>query len=284
MLGGVLLAAMGWSRVARAETYEPKTEDDALGPPAPPMPAPLGTLSSLEEEPIVEPGLEATPDTLPRGLARPTKGFEMGIRGSYGVPFGGSSEETGVRDLIAGIFPVQLDFGYRFDPRWSVSGFIAGGIGVKGTECRTSGDRPEPSDDENGNGQPLPGTGVECDAPNQFRAGIQVLFHLRPVTEDTAPWVGLGVGYEWLRLSETLGRSTFVQTLSGLEIVNFQVGVDLAAGSHLRVAPFAQWSLGVYSRVSADASGDAEPLPAPDGTLHHWLNLGIKVTVGPLGG
>jgi hypothetical protein len=229
---------------------------------------------------LPEPELVETPEALPARLTPKDRGFEAGIRASYSVPWGSSTEGTSIRDLVVGLIPVQLDLGYRLNDRLWVGAFGAAGIGVKGRACRDDGQAPTAPTD---GGEQTPTFGVKCDAPNKFRVGAEVLLHLRPSTDDVAPWVGLGVGYEWLNISETLGRRTFVQTFSGLEFVNLQLGVDLALGRRMRLGPFAQWSLGRYSTISADASGSADPLPAPEHSLHHWVGAGVKVSVGPFG-
>lgn len=224
---------------------------------------------------VTELELPETPDTVSTGVSRVSSGFEVAIRGSYGVPFGSSRDGVNIRRQIAGLIPAQLDLGYRFDEHWFVGAFAAGGIGVKGAACREREPPPAPDGET-----PLPLSA--CDAPNNFRLGLQVHYHLLPVSADVSPWVGIGVGYEWLNLSETLSRRTFVQTFSGPELVNVQGGVDFAIGSRLRVGPFAQWVLGRYL-VAAASAGGGGPLPTLDHTMHHWLNIGIKASVGPFG-
>lgn len=245
--------------------------------PAPALPTSASTGSGDGGLVVGAPPLEETPEHLARGLPRSTRGLEVAFRGSYAVPFGSSSEGTGIRDLIVGLVPVQADLGYRFDAHWFVGVFGAAGIGVKGEECRDDGDTAPAAEGE------APAVGTKCDAPNNFRIGLLAVLHLLPTTADVSPWVGLGAGYEWLNISETLGRRTFVQTFSGFELLNVQAGVDFAVGSRLRVGPFAQLSLGRYSTVSADGSADAEPLPAPGHTFHQWLHFGVKASLGPFG-
>lgn len=242
-------------------------------PPAEASTAP-DSASTLDLPPA--PPLEETPEHIAPGFPRSSRGFEVALRGSSGVPFGSSSEQTGIRDLIAGLLAAQADFGYRFDPHWFVGVFGAAGIGLKGEQCRDEDDVPP---DEEG----APPVGTKCDAPNDFRIGVLAILHLSPMTSDVSPWVGLGAGYEWLNIAETLGRRTFVQTFSGLELLNLQAGVDFTVGSRLRVGPFAHFSLGRYTTVSADTSADASPLPAPGHALHQWLHFGVKASVGPFG-
>ncbi len=103
------------------------------------------------------------------------------------------------------------------------------------------------------------------------------------MTEDVSSWVGVGLGYEWLNISETLGRQTFVQTFSGPELLNLQAGVDFAVGSHMRLGPFAQLTVGRYTVVAEDASNGAEPLAPPGRALHQWLSVGVKASLGPYG-
>lgn len=267
-----LLAVLSLSAAAAAQPSEPTAQPSE---PTAPTAQPSEAAAQASEGDFAE-----TPERLPTQLVRSTRGFEAGLRASYSVPFGSSSEGTGIRDLVVGIIPVQLDLGYRWNEHLWFGGFGAAGIGVKGQACRDDGQAPTAPTDGT---EQVPTFGVKCDAPNKFRVGAEVIVHLLPSTEDVAPWVGLGVGYEWLNISETLGRRTFVQTFSGLEFVNVQAGVDLAAGTRLRLGPFVQWSLGRYSTIAADASSNADPLPPPGQSVHHWVGAGVKVSVGPYG-
>jgi hypothetical protein len=267
---------------ARPATDRARPADDPL--PVDEPPAVDGPVTGDPSIGLEDPILEETPDSLPRGLPRTRRGAEVALRLSYGVPFGSSSEGTGIRDLIVGIIPAQMDVGYRLNERWWIGAYGAAGIGVKGEACRDEGQAPTapttPTDDDTGE---RPTFGTKCDAPNKFRVGIQALFHVLPTTDDVSPWIGLGVGYEWLNISETLGRQTFVQTFAGFELLNLQAGVDFALGSHVRLGPFAQLTLGRYTTIAEDASSGADTLPSPGRAIHQWLSLGVKASLGPFG-
>lgn len=277
--GALFLASALLAPSANAETEgtAPSEPQEAASEPTPVAGHDASTLAQVQD---VE-GLEETPEALPRGLARPRRGFEPALRASYGVPFGSSTTGTNLRALIVGVIPVQVDLGYRLNEHWLVGIFGAAGLGVKGEECREDGQPPTAPTDGS---EEVPSFGVKCDAPNKFRVGAELLFHVLPTTEAVSPWLGIGLGYEWLNISETLGRRTFVQSFSGLEFVNLQGGVDFAVGSHLRLGPFVQWSLGRYSVVASDGSAGAEPVQGPGQSIHQWVNLGLKASLGPLGG
>src|SRR5690606_22207614 len=181
-------------------------------------PTSSGAASSLE---LPSPTLEETPERIPPGLPRSSQGFEAAMRGSFRVPFGSAADGPGMSNLISGLIAAQADFGYRFDPHWFVGLFGSAGVGLKGQACREDDPAP-PSQEQN------PPVGSRCDAPNDFRLGVLGVLHLLSMTSDVSPWVGLGVGYEWLNIAETLGRRTFVQTFSGLELFDLQAGVDFA--------------------------------------------------------
>jgi hypothetical protein len=90
------------------------------------------------------------------------------------------------------------------------------------------------------------------------------------------PWIGAGLGYEWLRLSSSGGEEAVNGTLSGFEFVNLQGGVDFKPldDTNFGVGPFLAFSLAQYS-TAADG-GDIR-----DKTLHEWLNLGVRGTFVP---
>lgn len=223
----------------------------------------------------VEPPLEETPEHLPPLVERRTSGVEVAIRAGYFVPLGSSAASSGIRNHVVGMIPLRVDAGYRFSPHLWVGAFGAAGLGVKGEYCD---DDPPPTDGE------VPSRiGPKCDAPNQFRLGAQVQWHFLPSTADVAPWIGLGVGYQWLNISETLGRRTFVQTFAGPDYLHLELGVDLAVGSRVRLGPYAHWNLGEYAILAAAASEEAAAAARPTSGVHQWLGFGIKATVGPYG-
>ena len=75
------------------------------------------------------------------------------------------------------------------------------------------------------------------------------------------PWLGFGVGYEWVHQSAT--SSTFGSasaTAGGFEFANVQIGADVDAAGGLRVGPFASYSVGEFRTF------EGSPVPSPSST------------------
>ncbi len=94
------------------------------------------------------------------------------------------------------------------------------------------------------------------------------------------PWFGLGVGYEILGITTSAGGQETSANGSGFEFANLQGGLDYKAGP-VMVGPFVSFSLGQYSSVTRQASGQGEQSGSIDKkAIHEWLTLGVKGTFG----
>jgi hypothetical protein len=195
-------------------------------------------------------------------------GFEAGLRVGYGLPFGELRADSDLNDGISGQIPLWLDVGYRLNPALFLGGYVQYGFGFVG------GAIDESCDDTDG---------VDCSATD-IRLGLQLHYHIAP--RSTAnPWLGLGVGYEWMSLGVEAGGDEAVFTSSGFEFINLQAGLDFGLADHLFAGPFISLSLGQYDEVSVDCdgaicstlgrAGDAE---IEDTATHGWFVLGVRAT------
>jgi hypothetical protein len=168
-------------------------------------------------------------------------------------------------DGIAGQIPLWLDVGYRALPELFVGAYFQYGFGFMGDLFDESCDVD----------------GIDCSA-SDVRLGVQVHYHIMPF-QSVDPWVGLGLGYEWLTLGAEGGGLETSTTARGFEFANFQAGADFLVGPKAAVGPFISFSLGQYS----DASFDCSPATACGGfsgidgdienkALHEWLVLGVR--------
>ncbi len=197
----------------------------------------------------------------------PTR-FEAAIRTGIGLPIGnavGPTQNapggTGLSDLVAWAVPFQLDIGARIGPAF-VGAFGAFAFGKTGSAFE----------------------GASSRSVNDVRFGFEVLWHLSP-DRKVDPWVGLGVGYEWLNLSVTGSNATTVYaTFRGFEWVNAQLGLDFRLGRALRLGPFVQARVAQYDSGSAGlvnaqggdvgGSGDIQSK-----AVHAWIDLGLRFAV-----
>jgi hypothetical protein len=190
--------------------------------------------------------------------AQELTGVELGVRTGYSLPFGkgGADATRDLKEGIAGAIPLWLDLGYRINPQFMVGGYFLYGFGFLGDYidqlC----------------------SNADC-STHDIRAGAQLQFHAMP-RGPSDPWVGVGVGYEWLTWSIASGGLEGSITGSGFQFVNFQAGLDLLLGDSpaAAIGPFLDFSIGEFSDVSCSG-----PVLCPtnvDTTNHEWLTLGVR--------
>jgi len=198
----------------------------------------------------------------PMAAIAASPGPELGFRAAYSVPLGdivgnGNGGTTQLSDLFSGGIPIQVDLGYRFTPAFY--GGIFGSYGfLFPTNC-------DPS--------------ASCSGHN-FRLGLNVQLHAAP-DASIDPWLGLGVGYEWLSLSVSSGGQSQDATLRGFELGNVQVGIDFAASPGFRIGPFASVSLAKYTDGSTAGVLGTSSGSLNDTKFHEWLQFGLRATFSP---
>lgn len=208
-------------------------------------------------------GLGATPATAEELSAH----FEGAVRVGLGIPIGNAVGETtrspsgtALSDLVAWTVPVELELGARVGPAF-VGGYVSYGFGKAGNAL------------EGGTGR----------SATNVRFGFEMLWHLAP-DRTVDPWVGLGVGYEWLNLSISGTGGTIYGSARGFEWVNLQLGIDFMLGKSLRLGPFvrarvAQYdtgSLGLINSQGTDVGGTSD---ITSKTVHTWIDVGLRFAV-----
>jgi hypothetical protein len=190
--------------------------------------------------------------------------FEAAVRAGMGIPIGNavgdttrSPNGTALSDLVAWTVPIELELGARVGPAF-VGGYVSYGFGKAGSAL------------EGGSGR----------SASNVRFGFEMLWHLAP-DRPVDPWVGLGVGYEWLNLSISSPSGTLYGSARGFEWVNLQLGIDFMLGRSFRLGPFvrarvAQYdtgSLGLINSQGNDVSGTSD---ITSKTVHTWIDLGLR--------
>lgn len=184
-------------------------------------------------------------------------GFSLGLRLGYGIPMGtvvkdDAGASISLSDGISGKIPIWLDAGWRFDPSMYLGAYFEYGPAfVK--DCPA---------------------GIDCSA-SDVRLGVNFLYHFAPAASFD-PWIGLGIGYEWLNLSVAGIDAGY----GGWEYVNVQLGGDFAVGAGFALGPYVVFGLGQYGSVSATVGGQSASASIPSGNqaLHEWLQFGLKGT------
>ncbi len=188
-------------------------------------------------------------------------GLALGLRGAYAVPLGSAGDGTALRDLATGAAPLQLELGWRFDPRWQVGAYFAWGPAFLASEGKRA-------------LEARGATGVQ--GHFEQRVGLQGIYTIAPGLR-LAPWVGLGLGYEWTRYaSAEVGGAETELGLRGFE-GSLQVGGAWRLSPRFTVGPFASLSAGRYdSYVSWSEEEGAGDSDVHQRRLHGWLQLGVK--------
>lgn len=207
--------------------------------------------------------------------------FQVGLRTGYSIfagklyepavlVFGGmslSGDPTGQNRAVSGQVPIWLDAGYQLTPNLMLGLYGQYGFVTLKSDC--------------------PG----CSA-HDLRFGIQGQYRFLP-TGSADPWVGLGVGYESLSLSQKVPSVTDSQgngtplptaidgTFSGWEIANLQGGVDFRLVPAFTLGPFVSVSFDEFTHSSIDFHSST--FPSSSGSigskaLHEWITLGAKGT------
>ena len=176
-------------------------------------------------------------------------GFSLGVRGAYAWPFGNVVEDVEMSDTFDRMIPVWVDATLRLGGGLEVGPYFSYGW-VTGS-------------DEVG----------DLGAAGDLRLGAQLNYRLTPAG-GFAPWIGVGIGWEWLRpdndFPTTVGGRTFSADISGPEAM-IQGGADFRLGSNLALGPFVAIGIGRFS------SGDLFDVVDPD--FHEWVQVGAKLTL-----
>jgi hypothetical protein len=202
----------------------------------------------------------------------PGTGFEAGLRVGNAFALGrivGGDDEGGDLDrTVEGAVPIWIDLGYRVLPELFVGlygQYAFGRIGDNfGQRCEVDPD-------------------AECPA-SMVRLGLQVHHHLAPES-GTNPWLGLGLGYEWLTFGIEQSDRGLSITTHGFELLNLQAGLDFEVTDDFHLGPALSFSIGEYSGISAECSGvaiDCMEQPEIEETgVHHWLMLAVRGAYAP---
>jgi outer membrane protein W len=183
--------------------------------------------------------------------------FRVAARLGYSVPFGDFGG-AGLRHDVAHQFPIGLDLGYMVTQHLLVGVYGQYGPGVPGDE--------EPSDGTN----------------SDTTVGVQAQYHFT-TTQRVDPWLGLGIGYEFLHEHYPSSDDEATLELRGFELAKLQAGIDFKISRAFALGPFASCSFGKFTHyaitrktdglVSYSQSGGFDPAP-----LHEWPTIGVKGT------
>jgi len=184
---------------------------------------------------------------------------ELGVRVGYGFPFGhfgrlnDSTTDTPLRDVVRGQVPVWFDAGYRTARRLYVGLFVQYGVGLIDESHSACGV-----------------AGVTCTV-GDFRLGGIFMYDL---SSDRLlnPWLGVGLGYEWLTQSaHSADHQPVSATASGPQ-ASVHAGAEFRVGRQAGIGPFLSCSVGQYRRFDGVS-------PIEDASFHEWVLAGVRGTL-----
>lgn len=231
---------------------QPAGAPPAAPPPgAPPAAPPAGA-------PAAEPPIAQQSGAAPAALDKP--GFDFGARLGYALPFGSADKGDKLSDTFSGAIPIVLEAGYRLNPNITVGALFQYAFA-------------QVKDDT------LCGNGVSCSG-HVMRLGIEGIYNFN-LDSVLTPWVGLGVGYEWMGVSAEANGVSASVSARGFEFLSLHAGGDYRMSSQLALGPFLSFSLSQYSRESADIPGlGSMSGDVTDKALHEWLQIGVRGKFG----
>lgn len=191
---------------------------------------------------------------------------EIGVRVGYALPFGheGSTatdpDNTKLSDDVKGMLPLEIDAGYRVNPSVYVGLSFQYGFGFVNSDNSANAECGQ--------------SGTSCSS-SDIRLDVNLQLHLAP-GQTFDPWLGLGVGYEWLAFDVSVGGVDAGVTGSGFELANLQLGGDFVAAPNLAVGPFVGLSLGQYRTATPSGAAGSMSEDITNKSLHEWLEFGLR--------
>lgn len=176
----------------------------------------------------------------------PERGLSLGGRIGFAIPAGDIVSGSALNEDISGAIPLQLDLVYRISRNVGIGGYVSYAFGIT-KNC--------PS-------------GVSCSA-SSTRLGVQGIY-LFDASPTTRPWVGLGLGYEWLEMKVGTGGFTASVKPAGFEFLNLQGGVDFLVSPRFWLGPYALVTIAQYSDLPTGVTASK--------STHEWIVLGAKAS------
>jgi opacity protein-like surface antigen len=213
---------------------------------------PTPTSEPFQPAIVATPVVVATPVDTPTTTAaaaapsKPGVGWRIGIRASWGFPFGTSKSGTSLSDVVPNSFTFGGDFGYSFSPHFYLGVYAMYGLGVGTSQIEFCSD-PD----------------ISCSA-SVIRFGAVAEYHFA-LTPEFDPWVGGGIGYEVLNLigTDQSGQGNDeAAAADGFEVIP-RAGIDWKPGPSYGFGPFIEVPVGHYWDSSF--------------TVHEWFVIGVRI-------
>jgi hypothetical protein len=185
-------------------------------------------------------------------------GPHFGLRLGYGIPMGDAINGAALSDSLAGQIPIWLDVGYQPSPSFMLGIYFSYGFGILASDVSDQCDQ----------------SNISCRI-SDIRLGLQAQYNFAP-RKGTNPWLGVGVGYEWLS-----GKyDDAVTTYHGWELPMLQGGIDFGGDSGgSTIGPFVAFTMSTYSKYKVKQGSLADSGDIPETASHNWIFLGLRGVV-----
>jgi outer membrane protein W len=185
--------------------------------------------------------------------------FRVGLRGGYGWATGDYVVGHSMDELVSSEIPVTLELGYQLWDHLTLGAYgqyVFGTVAsAQASDCAT--------------------VASECSIVG-YRTGLQVLVDLWP-TGTVDPWLGVGIGYEWLAYEQDYGYAISKLTFRGWNWIVLQAGADVRVTPWLAVGPYVSYGTGVFSTEVEDIPpAGTNEITFADTSEHGWLEAGVR--------
>ncbi len=233
----------------------------------------LSSVCSVSRAALAEENAEPFPSPVPDVR------FELGARTAYSVPVGHAVGGGGdIDDLVTGQVPIWVDLGARFSGDLFAGVTGSYGFGVVSDMLKSQ----CVSDPANGV------LDLHCTA-HDIHLGLELIYYPR-VRSRFAPWLGGGVGWEWLNVgiaATVQGEDSTVSIdFNGPELLMLEGGVDYVVTPGFGLGLFVAFSADMYLSASTNCTGSCTgylsgPVTIDSRTTHEWLFGGARATFLP---
>jgi opacity protein-like surface antigen len=185
-------------------------------------------------------------------------GVHFGLRLGYGIPLGDIASGSKLSDGVVGQIPIWVDLGWQFTPSFMVGAYFSYGFGILASDIRDACDA----------------SNVSCSIAD-IRLGLQAQYGFAP-HKGANPWIGAGVGYEWL--TTKLGDNS--TTVRGFELPMLQAGVDFGGDSGgSTIGPFVAFTMSTFDKAKVRLGSVSQSGDITSTASHSWIFLGIRGVV-----
>jgi Outer membrane protein beta-barrel domain len=187
---------------------------------------------------------------------------ELSLNAGFALPLGnatGGNNSTSMSDVINFAVPFGIQLGYRIGGVVFIGGtFSYGAFGSPSSSSFTA----------------CSNSGVSCHS-SFLRGGVSAQWH--PLgSRGLDPYVGLGLGYEWLNVSVSGNGADSSGQYGGFAWLDIPFGVDFRLSKAIRLGPYADFNLGEYRTANISSPSSVSGNISPK-AIHFWLSFGVRI-------